>query len=45
MKKICKCGHSHKSLVGDLGKNNNEVGYDIILECEKCDCESYEVSK
>ena len=43
---ICTCGHTHKEWVGDLGENQDEEGWDIVLECSKCDCESYhEVSE
>lgn len=42
MTKNCKCGHSHISFVGDLGENKDEPGYQLIDECEKCDCEKYE---
>jgi len=43
--KLCKCGHDHISYVGDLGKNQDEAGWDRIIECEKCNCESFEAKK
>ncbi len=38
---MCKCGHDHKALVGDLGKNEDEQGYENLMECQYCDCESF----
>ena len=39
--RLCECGHSHISFVGDLGINKDETGYTRIGECESCDCEKF----
>lgn len=43
--KKCICGHTHIAYVGDLGKNNDETGYDRISECPECECENFKELK
>jgi hypothetical protein len=37
----CKCGHNHINFVGDLGKYNDEEGFDLISSCCYCNCENF----
>jgi hypothetical protein len=37
----CVCGHNHIYYVGDLGKDEDEEGYDLIPSCVYCDCENF----
>lgn len=41
-KKICKnCGHNHVNLVGDGGRNKDEVRWELMDECCYCNCEKF----
>ena len=41
---LCKCGHHHITFVGDLGKDEDELGYERFIGCSSCKCEEYEKS-
>ena len=41
----CKCGHNHVQFVGDLGKYEDEEGYNLITSCCSCDCENFRRKK
>ena len=41
----CVCGHNHIALVGDLGKDNDEMGWDLISACQYCNCENFKRRK
>lgn len=41
--KICKCGHNHIAYLGEEAPKGE--GYYKINECDKCDCEKFEIKK